>query len=59
MTTQLNTDNWRIARRYIAVRAIYPYNAQSADELVLQVGDVLVLSPDGDRYADGWFEGAW
>ncbi|KAJ3507047.1 hypothetical protein NLJ89_g6523 [Agrocybe chaxingu] len=42
------------------VRAIYPYSAQSADELDLAVGEVLVLSSGttgGKNYADGWWEG--
>ncbi|CAA7269111.1 unnamed protein product [Cyclocybe aegerita] len=42
------------------VQAIYPYSAQSADELDLTVGDTLELSSGatgGRNYADGWWEG--
>ncbi|KAF8968963.1 hypothetical protein BDZ97DRAFT_1797220 [Flammula alnicola] len=42
------------------VRAIYHYSAQGADELSLQPGDILELSPGptgGERYGDGWWEG--
>jgi hypothetical protein len=42
------------------VRALYPYQAQGADELSLKEGDILELSSGihgGKDYAEGWWEG--
>ncbi|TFK39041.1 hypothetical protein BDQ12DRAFT_712547 [Crucibulum laeve] len=42
------------------VRAIYPYQAQGADELELKEGDLLELSSEpngGQNYGNGWWEG--
>ena len=43
-----------------SVRAIYDYEAQGADELSLQDGELIQLTegPSGGRnYGDGWWEG--
>ena len=42
------------------VRAIYPYQSQSTDELDLQEGDILELSSGptgGENFGGGWWEG--
>ncbi|RXW24100.1 hypothetical protein EST38_g1789 [Candolleomyces aberdarensis] len=42
------------------VRALYPYQAQGADEIPLKEGDILELSSGlhgGKNYGEGWWEG--
>lgn len=42
------------------VRALYSYQSTGADELALEEGEVLTLSPGptgGQHYAEGWWEG--
>lgn len=44
----------------MAVRAIYPYDAQGDDELSLKEGELIDLTSGptgGMRYGDGWWEG--
>lgn len=45
---------------YLAVRAIYDYEAQGGGELSLQEGQLIQLTDGasgGRNYADGWWEG--
>lgn len=39
------------------MRGLYDYEAQGDDELSISEGGVYTLTPHGDTYADGWFEG--
>lgn len=39
------------------MKALYAYEAQGADELSLQEGVTYELTPDGENYGDGWWEG--
>ncbi|KAF8318394.1 hypothetical protein DL93DRAFT_2075793 [Clavulina sp. PMI_390] len=39
------------------VRALYDYAPQGDDELSLTVGCTVTLTPTGDAYAEGWYEG--
>ncbi|KAG8707190.1 hypothetical protein FRC08_000657 [Ceratobasidium sp. 394] len=39
------------------VKALYSYEASGADELSLQEGATYELTPDGENYGDGWWEG--
>ncbi|KZV73725.1 hypothetical protein PENSPDRAFT_732757 [Peniophora sp. CONT] len=39
------------------VRGLYDYEAQGPDELDVTEGCVLQLTPGGENYADGWWEG--
>lgn len=42
------------------VRALYSYQSTGADELALEAGEVLTLTPGptgGQHYAEGWWEG--
>jgi hypothetical protein len=39
------------------VKALYSYEAQGADELSLQEGVTYELTPNGESYGDGWWEG--
>lgn len=43
--------------RVIIVRALYDYVAQGDDELSLNVDSIVTLTPKGDSYAEGWYEG--
>lgn len=39
------------------MKALYAYQAQGADELSLQEGMTYELTPDGENFGDGWWEG--
>ncbi|KAG8740263.1 hypothetical protein FRC12_016064 [Ceratobasidium sp. 428] len=39
------------------VKALYSYQASGADELSLQEGTTYELTPDGENFGDGWWEG--
>ncbi|QRW00037.1 SH3 domain protein [Ceratobasidium sp. AG-Ba] len=39
------------------VKALYSYEASGADELSLQEGATYELTPNGENYGDGWWEG--
>ncbi|KAI0322418.1 hypothetical protein OF83DRAFT_1161259 [Amylostereum chailletii] len=39
------------------VRCLYDYEAQGDDELGFSEGDNITLTPGGEDYADGWWEG--
>ena len=41
-----------------SVRGLYAYEAQGPDELDVIEGGILQLTPGGENYADGWWEGA-
>ncbi|KAG8748620.1 hypothetical protein FRC10_000011 [Ceratobasidium sp. 414] len=41
----------------VTVKALYSYEASGADELSLQEGAAYELTPDGENYGDGWWEG--
>jgi len=38
-------------------RGLYAYDAQGDDELSVVVGQTIQLTPSGEKYADGWYEG--
>ena len=38
-------------------KALYDYAAQGDDEISLTVGNTVTLTPSGETYADGWYEG--
>jgi len=39
------------------VRGLYAYDAQGDDELNVIEGGTLELTPGGEEYADGWYQG--
>jgi hypothetical protein len=39
------------------VRGLYAYDAQGDDELSVIEGGTLELTPGGEEYADGWYQG--
>lgn len=39
------------------MRALYDYEAQGDDELALTVDGIIKLTPNGESYAEGWYEG--
>ncbi|KAF8610053.1 hypothetical protein BDV93DRAFT_483063 [Ceratobasidium sp. AG-I] len=47
----------RMAPAAKQVKALYAYQAQGADELSLQEGMTYELTPDGENFGDGWWEG--
>lgn len=42
----------------VSVRGLYGYEAQGPDELNVTEGGIIQLTPGGENYADGWWEGA-
>jgi hypothetical protein len=39
------------------VRGLYVYEAQGDDEIAVTVGGIITLTPNGESYGDGWYEG--
>ena len=39
------------------MKALYDYAAQGSDELSLTEGELVELTPVGETYGEGWWEG--
>lgn len=39
------------------VRGLYAYAAQGDDEIAVKLGGIITLTPNGESYGDGWYEG--
>lgn len=39
------------------MRGLFAYEAQGDDEIAVTVGGIITLTPNGELYGNGWYEG--